>query len=103
VAAIAKRSLTGMLAATEINGSVFISGIRRWFELGSFVCPVAERLLFAQAAGTPVIGFSSFNRRFEWCFLCNVWFAHKFILFVIVASIILHQFIPLMETFFEGE
>ena len=79
VAAIAERSVTGVLVPTEINGAVFFGGVRLRRKLGSLVRAVAKRLGFTLAAGTPVIDFSGFDGYGKRCFLRNIWLAHNFI------------------------
>lgn len=80
VAAVAKDRSGGVLAATEVDGLGF-SG----FELdrgviGGLVAAVAEGLVGAQAAGTPVVAFAGFHLDGIRTFLSNFRFGHEVLL-----------------------
>lgn len=62
VAAVAAGAFLAMFAAAKVNGPVLFRRKRFRGEATATVGAITERLLFAIAAGTPVVGFASLDR-----------------------------------------
>jgi hypothetical protein len=74
VRAVAEGRCRCLLALTEIDGLRLLSGIRKGAELRSFVGSIAERLIVRFPTSTPIIGFTSFDRRGGRKFMGNLSF-----------------------------
>ena len=66
---IAKRLVSGDFAATEINRFIFSGGKCHRGEWAALMGAIAEWLGFAFPAGTPIVGFATFNGNGIWTFL----------------------------------
>jgi hypothetical protein len=77
VASIAERALLGVLAGAEVDhaGGFGLVGDRR--EGAALVSAIAERLGFAVAAGTPVVGLAGLDEDGERGFLRDVRGGHE--------------------------
>lgn len=76
---VAERPFGAVLAAAEIDDSVFFRLIRDWAKTRSFVASIAERLGFARSTRTPIIRFSRLNVHGTGRFLGNNGVAHRMI------------------------
>lgn len=61
VGTVTKHAVATVLAAAEINRTVFLRGVGDGGEASAFVGTIAEGLGFALAAGAPVVGFACFD------------------------------------------
>ena len=75
--AVTECAFGAVFAAAEVNGAVFFCFVGGGRETGAFMGAVTERLAFALSAGTPVVGFTSFDDNRERGFLGNNGFAHR--------------------------
>ena len=73
---VAKGTITAVLAAAEINRTVFLGGVRSRGEATSLVRAITEGLRGTLATGTPVIGLACFDGDGDRGFLSNDGFGH---------------------------
>ena len=76
---VAERPFGAVLAAAEIDDSIFFCLIWDWAKTRSFVASIAERLGFARSTRTPIIRFSRLNVHGTGRFLGNNGVAHRMI------------------------
>ena len=62
MAAVAQHSFPALFAATEKHDAILLGGEGFGFEIGAFMAAIAEGLIGAFAAGTPMNGFAFFYR-----------------------------------------
>jgi len=74
VATVAERPVCRPLAAAEISGTRFFRREGNRLKTGSLVGAIAEWLILAAPAGTPMIGFPLRNVDGVGRFLCNYGF-----------------------------
>ena len=79
VRTVAERPFGAVLAAAEIDDSIFFRLIRHWTKIRSLVASIAERLGFARSTRTPIICFARLNVHGTRRFLCNNGVAHRVI------------------------
>ena len=73
---VAERTVTAVLAATEIDRAIFLGGIGCRGETGSLVGTITEWLRGTLAAGTPVVGLAGFDGDRDGGFLSDDGFGH---------------------------
>jgi hypothetical protein len=74
--AVAQGTLLRVLAGAEVNGSVRLGLIRHRREGGTLVGAIAEGLVLAVSAGTPVVGLTGFDEDGDRRLLRDVGGAH---------------------------
>jgi hypothetical protein len=74
---ITKGAFLGVLAGAEVDGAVSLSLVRHRREGGTLVGAIAERLVLAVSAGTPVVGLAGFDEDGERGLLRNVRGGHE--------------------------
>jgi hypothetical protein len=76
VRAVAKRTLLGVFAGTEVDRAVGLSLIRDRREGGTLVASIAERLVLAVSTRAPVVGLAGFNEDGDWGLLRDMGGGH---------------------------
>lgn len=74
--AIAARAHAALFAAAEVNNAVFLGSVCLGRKLRTFMRTIAEGLLAALSAGTPIVGLARFDSDRIRRFLGNNGFAH---------------------------
>ena len=75
--AVAEGAVAAVLAATEVNRSIFLCGVGSRREAASLMGTIAERLSGTFAAGAPIVGLACLDGDRDRGFLGDGGFGHK--------------------------